>query len=63
MTPEGRSTQYLWSLVAKTIEVWFLGPGSLKIGYLDALGTMKCILVCLDEEAVEIVRDRVRVCA
>ena len=38
--PEGPSTQYLRTLVSKTISlmVWYLGPKSLNIEYLDPEG-------------------------
>ena len=35
---EGPSSQYLRTLVPKTIPLMVLGPGSLDIGYLDPLG-------------------------
>ena len=40
--PEGPSTQYLRSLVPKTIP---LGPESLNIGYLDPLGNVGICMI------------------
>ena len=37
--PEGPRTHHLRTLVPKPLRVWFLGPDSLNIGYLDPLGT------------------------